>query len=382
MSILKKLYKRDSTGKVREWQMEIVGDRYRTIAGVQDGQKVTPAWTIAEPKNVGRANATTGENQAAAEVLSTYTKKIDVDYHESIDTIDVPKIFQPMLAVTWAKRKAKINYKNPVYFQGKLDGIRCIATRHGMWSRKGKPIVAAPHIMEALQPAFEANPDAVFDGELYNHDFKDDFNEIVSIVKRQKVTEADLEKSGRLMQYHVYDYPYLMDQPFSVRFNAMVDILLDNAIASAAPGSNSPIQIVTTHLCKSEADVDAYHEEVIGQGYEGGIIRLNEKYDQKRSNSLIKRKDFDDEEFIIVRIEEGSGNWAGCAKRVIFQNNQGECGETGAGMRGKRPDLRKVFANRDAYIGKEATIRYFGRTPGELKPRIAVVTALHLEARM
>ena len=376
------LYKRDSTGKVREWRMELLGDKYRTIAGVQGGQQVTSAWTIAKPKNVGRSNATTPEQQAFAEVKATYVKKLDVDYHEIIDTIDTPKIFQPMLAAQWDARKAKINYNNNIYFQGKLDGIRCIATRHGMWTRKGKPIVAAPHIMEALQPAFDENPDAIFDGELYNHVLRDDFNEITSIVKRQKVTEDDLEKSKQLMQFHIYDYPYLMGQPFSARFAAVVKILVDNMIATEGTGGNSPIQIVTTHLCKSEAEIDARYDEVIDQGYEGGIIRLDEKYTQKRSNALLKRKDFDDEEFIIVRIEEGSGNWAGCAKRLIFQNNMGECGETGAGMRGKRPYLRKVFENRDAYVGKEATIRYFGRTPGKLKPRIPVVTALHLEPRM
>jgi DNA ligase-1 len=139
---------------------------------------------------------------------------------------------------------------------------------------------------------------------------------------------------------------------------------------------------VKTNLCTSEAEVDRLNDAAIDQGYEGGIIRLNDDYQQKRSNSLLKRKHFDDEEFIIVRIEEGQGNWAGCAKRVIFQNNQGECGESGAGMRGKKTDLRKVYLNRALYIGKEATIRYFGRTPGKLKPRIPVVTSLHLTPRM
>jgi len=376
------IYKRDSKGNIREWRMQLNGDQYRTVAGLQEGQQVTSEWTTAESKNVGRSNVTTGEEQAEAEVASHYTKKLDVDYHSNIEDVDTPKIFAPMLASTWEKRKSKLKYNEPVYFQGKLDGIRCIATRHGMWSRTGKPIVAAPHIMEALQPAFDENPDAIFDGELYNHDFKDDFNEIVSIVKRVKVTEDDLDKSSRLMQYHIYDYPYLMDQPFIARFDAVVKILVDNAVTIEGDNCNTPIRIVKTHKCMSEAEIDVVYDMVVDQGYEGGIIRLNEEYSQKRSNALIKRKDFEDEEFIIVRIEEGQGNWSGCAKRVIFQNNQGECGETGAGMRGNRTYLKEVFENRNAYVGKEATIRYFGRTPGKLKPRIPVATALHLEDRM
>lgn len=55
------LYTRDSLGNVRVWYMEQEGDKYRTTSGLLDGEKVTSEWTVAKPKNVGKRNETTGE---------------------------------------------------------------------------------------------------------------------------------------------------------------------------------------------------------------------------------------------------------------------------------------------------------------------------------
>lgn len=44
------LYKFDTKGKIREWRMEVDGNQYRTIAGLQDGKQVTSGWTTAEAK--------------------------------------------------------------------------------------------------------------------------------------------------------------------------------------------------------------------------------------------------------------------------------------------------------------------------------------------
>jgi DNA ligase-1 len=374
MTTFDTLYKLDSKCNIREWRMESDGDKYRTIAGLQDGQQVTSAWTTVESKNVGRSNETSPEEQVSSEIRSHYQKKLDVDYFENVEDINTPKIFKPMLAdnKSWAINKVKVKFEKGVYFQYKLDGIRCITTRHGMFSRTGKPISSSPHIMLALQPLFELYPDTVLDGELYNHDLRDDFEEIVSLVKREESKPGDFEKTLNMVQYHVYDYPTMMHDNFGDRHNGLISVLTDNMII----GSNSCIKLVPALYCTSEAEVDAAYDIGMDFGYEGGIIRIDAPYQQKRTKLLLKRKDFEDAEFTIVRIEEGVGNWKGCAKRLIFQNDQGECGETGAGMRGKRDVLREVFYNRDSYIGTEATIKFFGRTKNQ-KPRIPVVKYLH-----
>lgn len=365
------IYKLDSKGKIREWRMEIEGDRYRTVAGLQDGQQVTSEWTVAEPKNIGFINETTGEEQALSEVKSHYTKKLDVDYHEKVEDINIAKIFKPMLAAKWEKRASKIDYNEPVFVQPKLDGIRCIATRDGLFSRTGKPIVAVPHIMEILAPIFAEHPHAVLDGELYNHDLKEDFNAIVSMCRKTKVKPEDLELSRKMVQYHLYDFPGLLNEPFNVRLDTLIKLCYHRK-------HEGVIQIVHTKQVASEAEVDEAYGEFLTQGYEGGIIRLNGPYDQKRSNSLLKRKDFDDEEFTITRIEEGKGNWAGYAKRIFFRDHDGSEGK--ATLKGSQSYARHVLENTESYIGKQVTVQYFGRTP-DGAVRFPIAKTLHTDTR-
>ena len=92
------LYKRTTVGKIQEWTIEVVGDKYRTISGQQDGKKITNNWTTCYPKNVGRANATTGEEQAVNEAVAKHQKKVKEGYCHSLTNIDKKKFYVPMLA--------------------------------------------------------------------------------------------------------------------------------------------------------------------------------------------------------------------------------------------------------------------------------------------
>lgn len=79
---LETLYKRDTKGKVRVWEVEYgQGPRLlagtRTISGTQDGQKVTSEWNMSAPKNVGKANETTALSQAKAEAQALWDKRIE-----------------------------------------------------------------------------------------------------------------------------------------------------------------------------------------------------------------------------------------------------------------------------------------------------------------
>jgi DNA ligase-1 len=385
------IYKLDSKKRIREWRMEINESRYRTVAGLQDGKQVTSGWTDAAPKNTGKANSTTAEQQAIAEVQSQYKKKLGCDYHELVDSTDTELFFKPMLAYTWEKRKDKIDYSKRVFFQPKLDGIRCIASRHGVFSKTGKPIKSIPHVVQLLAPVFAKYPDVVLDGELYNHQLRDDFDEIVSMVKKAKSKPSDIDKSVSLVQFHVYDFPGVITDLFSDRI-ANLERLIDefkneqydhNVLYSIAANSTymftDVIKLVPTLEVTCEQEVDSAYDTYMDAGYEGGIIRLNDKYHNKRTNSLIKRKDFEDAEFTIVRIEEGKGNWAGVAKRVIFINDIGG-GEFGAGLACTKEVARQILKDADSYVGKKGTVQFFKRTPRGV-PRHPIAKALHRTLR-
>lgn len=367
------LYKFDTKGKVREWRMEVSGNQYRTVAGLQDGQQVTSGWTTAIGKNIGRANETTPEQQAILEVEAQYKKKSSGEYHNNLKNISKgAKYFKPMLATKWEKRKDKIKYENQIFVQPKLDGIRCLFSADGPYSRTGKPIVAIPHIEELLAPLFEAYPDAVLDGELYNHELKEDFNEIVSMVRKTKPELEDIKKSAEMVEYHVYDFPGMLDSSFSDRLNELERLIAEFNL-------DGVVKLVDTIIANNEQDVDDSYGEFLEDGYEGGIIRLNDIYHQKRANSLIKRKDFEDAEFTIIRIEEGNGNWAGVAKRVFFKNDL-DGREVGAGLKGSREYAKHVLDNKESYIGKEVTVQFFTRTPDGV-PRFPIAKRLHKDKR-
>lgn len=368
MITLPTLYKRTNTGATQIWFVEMDRDKYRTTSGQQFGKKVTSAWTVAKPKNEGKANGTSGAAQAEAEVKAMYTKQMKKDYRENLDEIDNIERFKPMLAAKWSDRKDKIT-QSVVHMQPKLDGIRCIAMKSGLWTRTGEPILGAPHILEALQPYFSTFPGGVLDGELYNHDLKDDFNTIVSSVKKQKPTPEDLEVSRKNIQYWIYDLPSNSGDFEQRSLTLRADF---EALSNHLPEG---IVLVETQALPV-SDVDASALQWIEQGYEGAMVRLRGTYENKRSKTLLKWKEFQDEEFKIVDIQEGDGNRAGMAARVILKLNDKDA-TFGAGLIGSVPYCTQLLAEKDKWIGKLGTVVFQHYTPDGV-PRFPKFKAVRL----
>ena len=344
------LYKHDSTGRVRQWLMEIDGEKYRTISGLVEGAQVTTEWTIATPKNVGKANETTPEQQALAEVEAIYVKKREQHgYGPTIEESGVA-FFSPMLAKPF-NQKAADKTEFPTISQPKLDGFRCIVRSDGMWSRFGKPILSSPHIMEALQPLFDENPEYVFDGELYNHEYCHNFNKISSLIKTKKPTPETMAETKEKVEYHIYDFGHDLEAGFIDRYTNGCEVLIP------VLGDDSPIKVVSTSIVKSHDEIDELYGNYLGAGYEGQMIRkIDGTYKVgKRPADLLKRKEKIEMEFTIHDIREGLGNAAGIAKSVDVVTAHGisTVGVMGGDKLGK-----EVFENKDKYIGTIATVKF------------------------
>ena len=78
------LYKKDTTGKIRQWSVIADGDKFWTEQGVIGGKIVINKPTITSSKNTGRSNETTAEEQALAEAKAKWDKKKSGEYFESI----------------------------------------------------------------------------------------------------------------------------------------------------------------------------------------------------------------------------------------------------------------------------------------------------------
>lgn len=355
--LLETIYKATKGGKVQEWTIEVVKNRYRTISGQTDGKKVVSEWTEVYGKNEGKANATTDNEQALKEAEAKRKLKLERGYFENIKNINKKQYFEPMLAAKWEDYKDKVTY--PIYSQPKLDGIRCIVTVDGMFSRNGKEILSAPHIRESLQPLFDENPDLIFDGELYADKFANDFNKIVSLVKKTKPTAEDLKESAKNIDYWIYDLPSV-DDVFTTRYGV-------NLCALRLPKC---CLIVPTHTVKNENEVMERYGQYVEAGYEGQMLRLNGMYENKRSKNLLKHKSFIDEEYTILDICEGEGNRAGTAGYMVFETTEGK--RFKSNVKGTWEETAEMLKNKKKLIGKEATIKYFNLTPDGI-PRFPYV---------
>lgn len=346
------LFKRDKTGRIRVWAIEQDGSSYNYVTGLQDGALVRSAPTIAAP-----ASRKTPELQADFEVGAAYTHQLKRDYFETIEEVDTPRFLAPMLA------KKYDSWPGIGFSQPKLDGVRCILRATGAWSREGQPLLGVPHIIADHVSFFEANPDAILDGELYNHDLKDDFEEISGLTRREAKTPDELAQSKALIQYHIYDYP-----SFPGKFGARSAALH----ALALPAVDRKVETAAVY---SEDAADKLFLGYLDDRYEGGIYRLDAEYDDdKRSKNLLKRKLFEDAEFKVVRIEQGTGNWAGYAKKVICLLPDGR--EFGAGVKGNKA-FTKALLTQDQ---REVTLRFKGYT-GYGVPRHAVSIKWHGKGR-
>jgi len=355
------IYKKTKGGKTQEWTVEVEDGKYRTISGQSDGKKQTSEWTVCEAKNVGRANETSADEQAIKEAEALRKKKLEGGCFENVGDIGNKKFFEPMLAEKWEDRKDEIVY--PIYSQPKLDGIRCIVKSDGMWTRAGKQIISAPHIFESLKPYFIREPDLIFDGELYNHDLRDDFNKIVSLVKKTKPTAEDLLESKNTIQYWIYDIPSV-DDVFRRRIGAAIDM-------HYSTGINWPecCRVVTTDVVVNEEALNKMYGTYIDNGLEGQMLRTNSRYENKRSKTLLKHKTFMDEEFIILDIVEGEGNRTGAAGYMVFER---EGKRFKSNIKGTWEYLVDILQNRDMLLGKKATCKYFNLTPDGI-PRFPYV---------
>jgi DNA ligase-1 len=355
---LSKLYSRATNGKINTFEIEVEGNKYRTITGYKDMKLTTSEWTVCEAKSYCSA-----DEQALKEATAIHRKKIETGSFEDIGQIDNKVFFEPMLAKDWNKEKGKVKF--PVYSQPKLDGIRCIVRADGMWSRNGKRIISAPHIFEAMKHLFEVDPNLIFDGELYADKFANDFNAICSLVKKTKPTSDDLLESAKVIQYHIYDLPSHNDI-FSNRSEMLLSLDLPKCCVR-----------VDTYYVHNEIELLDLYDEFVSNGYEGQMIRLDNKYENKRSKYLLKHKSFIDEEYTILDIVEGIGNKTGMVGSFVFESKTGK--RFNSSPKFNWEECTKMWNNKESLIGKSATVKYFNLTPDGV-PRFPYVIKIDRES--
>lgn len=342
--------------------MEQDGGQYRTVSGVKNGNLVYSEYSTAEPKNVGKKNETSAVEQATAEILAKYKKQLKTGYHENEnDAAKGTSYVEPMLAETLHKLTVPPNYASGKWgLQCKFNGNRCIATKDGLFTRKGEKYISVPHIENQLREFFVLYPDAVLDGELFNNDLRQQLNEISKLIRKtKKISPIDFEKSRQLVKFYVYD---------GYGFGKSDEILEENApyierknwIDKNVIPHHSYLVPVETTVVRSEKEMLNKFQALLDDQQEGGILRnLDAGYEHKRSKNLVKVKIDEDDEGEIVDITDGDGNWKGAAVNVTLKWKNKVFDGVFKGTYEKRVE---IFENKEQWIGKTVTFLYMGLT--------------------
>jgi DNA ligase-1 len=306
-------------------------------------------------KNIGRANETTPFKQAQLEMQSRINKQLDRGYTYNLPELGAKVVnalgkAQPMLATPLAKVKDHEIDWNHAYIQPKLDGHRGLFAK-GLYSRGGKEI-NLPHIENAiLELEFDELP---LDGEIYCHGLS--LQEIGSLIKRPRPESLQLA-------YYVYDL--VLDVPYAERLRILTE-RLDKIISDA--GVNCPLCLVHTEKVTSLEQAWAKHRYWVEQGFEGAILRHGVTgYEAgRRTKKLIKLKEYmgesgDDTEAEIVGVKQGTPYIRPNARYecAVFECKTPEGAIFECTAPGKMQDKHRYWVDRENYIGKQLTYKYF-----------------------
>lgn len=344
------LYKK-ANKKWMVWNISVQGSTIYMESGYE-GMAQTLTTRDCEPKNVGRANATTAEEQAISEAQSRWEKQHDKNYADSKS--DANAILLPMLAHPYGKYAHKVKW--PAYVQPKLNGMRCLAFtvntsarpemgedgHHRFISRRNKPINTVEHLAEDLHRLF--GPDKILDGELYIHGTS--LQQIRSILSN----ESEPHPRRPEVEYWVYDAPHIK----GVYADRHDYLFSEWEICKGLGSLPGRVKICPTVLCHNERQMIELHNAWVQEGFEGAIIRsASGRYEwDQRSHSLLKYKEFHDEEFEIVGGEKDASGG------VVFHCKTAEGKVFKVRPKGTEGQRAHWLSDIDNIVGKMLTVRY------------------------
>ena len=271
--------------KLRQWQCFAQGAEVVVIHGQVGGKQTEKRYT-AEPKNHGKANATTAEQQALLEVEAKVTKQLKSGYSKTKEEAEFFVPFFPMKAQNYLDYAHKVKY--PCYIQPKLDGQRLMIDKDGnAWSKQGEPLELPEHWVGVRDFAVACGG---LDGEIYAGRLSEGGLSLQEIISAFRKANDNTPK----LKYYVYDVP-----------DSASDFEKRKDIIHHTPNIPNCVAVVSTRTIESEEEGNSYFDYCVGSGFEGVVYRNAEgvyEFD-KRSYNLIKRKKREDAEARILSVE-------------------------------------------------------------------------------
>lgn len=288
MQVNTTLYKQAAKGSIQQWKVFVTGNKI-TVEFGQVGGKLQTKDTFCKGKNLGRANATTDEEQALAEAKSKWEKQVKKGYVE--DSSGERTVLLPMKIESYFKGKMKDKIEFPATSSRKLNGVNgeCrIAADGGLrqLSRGGEeyPLPPPDAVKELKQLAQLLNVTSL-NYEIYKHGAH--LQDIQGAVK----APHHHEKLWKTLKYCVFDLPESTDD-WKKRRAKLEAVRLEGY---------KYVCIIPSREVESHEEIMELHDSYVADGYEGSVVR-NYKglYEYNvRTMDVLKVKYVQSEEFLV-----------------------------------------------------------------------------------
>ena len=282
-----------------------------------------------------------------------------------VDTKTVNKVM-PNLIPTFNVMLANKYFDKPELVEGKefaittkIDGMRCIMLKENgnvtFWSRQGQKIDG---LIDLEEEAKYFPNDLCLDGEL----IADVGNPDTYKDTMKRARNKDAEKHGlKMMVFDCMSAEEFRNQHANNVYHKRRDLLdcVFNGtwfIHDFKYFEKLPILYRGTDTSKI---IELLEEQTL-KGEEGVMINIwDAPYDFKRTNNLLKVKKFQDTEVKVVGFQEGTNKYAGTLGALVCEYKYSTV-DVGSGFSDALRD--EIWANKDAWLGKIITVKYFEET--------------------
>lgn len=303
------------------------------------------------------ASHTIGSNEAKAKIrrfLATntqegaevFTNALLRDLRAGIDEKTCNKVFPGLVPVFNVQLANKMEdwdkLKYPICVEEKLDGMRTLAVSDGttvkFFSREGRELDECRVIAKQLETLAPGMP-FVLDGEFIATRFnpknktcakyKDDnwqFNYALALIKTQDKTAEEVENHLGYFVWDLIDYDYFMTQGAGGSKLTLTQRKAQlTGLFSRGMKELPNVQVLPNFICSDKAQVMEFFKEMRSKGKEGAMIKdINMPYEFKRSNAVLKLKEFFTMDLRIVGAEEGTGKYEGMLGALLVADDEGK----------------------------------------------------------
>lgn len=282
-------------------------------------------------------------------------------------------VFEVSLCNVYTDRKHKVNFEKDKWFASrKLDGVRCLTVIDDYgdikcFSRQGKEFNTLQVLKHQLQISGFRN--LVFDGEMCIVDANgdEDFKSITKEVTRKDHTIKN-------PRYKVFDMMTLEEfesrttnRNFSRRLDALDTAYAEYKNIMTSSGIIPCMEMVEMVPVKNLDHFNQLFNRAKAKDWEGLVIRKDDNVICKRSDSMLKVKDFADAEYVVEDIEVGPFRVIKDGKEVeeevmtnAYITHKGNRVSVGSGW--SLEQRRRYKDNPGELIGKTITVQYFEET--------------------